>query len=51
MNRKLLGLVCTIAISTLICSPVLAAPNGAFAQHYDAAQDYLTQGQYSSAIV
>lgn len=51
MKRKFLGFVCTIAISTLLSSPVLAAPNSAFFQHYDAAQEYLNQGQYSSAIV
>lgn len=51
MKRKFLGFVCTIAISTLISLPVLAAPNSAFYQHYDAAQEYLNQGQYSSAIV
>ena len=51
MKRKFLGFVCTVAISALFNSPVFAAPNNAFYQHYDSAQEYLNQGQYSSAIV
>ncbi len=52
MKKKLLGTVCFLAMSTFLCQDfVLSAPGGAFAQHYDAAQNYLTQNQYSSAIV
>ena len=50
MRKKVLGLICLIAISSSFESQVLAAPAGVFGQHYDAAQNYLTQGQYSSAI-
>lgn len=52
MKRKVLGTVCCIAICAgLAQSEVFAAPAGAFAEHYNAAQNYLTQNQYSSAIV
>lgn len=52
MRKKVLGTVCILAISALmVAEPVWSASSGAFAQHYDAAQTYLTQGQYSSAIV
>ena len=52
MKRKLLGTVCCLAICTVLCTPqVIGANPGAFAQHYDAAQNYLMQNQYSSAIV
>ena len=52
MKRNLLGTVCCLAICTVLSTSnvVIAAP-GAFAQHYDAAQNYLMQNQYSSAIV
>ena len=40
-----------MALTATIPSGVIAAPSGVFAQHYNAAQDFLTQGQYSSAIV
>ena len=52
MKRKLLGTVCCLAICTVLRTPqVIGANPGAFAQHYDAAQNYLMQNQYSSAIV
>ena len=52
MKRKFLGTVCCLAMCTILCtSEVFAASTGAFAQHYDAAQNYLMQNQYSSAIV
>jgi len=39
-------------MSTVLCQNyVYGASAGAFAQHYEAAQNYLTQSQYSSAIV
>lgn len=51
MRKKVLGTVCLLALSTvLVSAPAYSAGVGAFAQHYDAAQTYLTQGQYSSAI-
>ncbi len=51
MKKKVLGFVCLAAIAITMSTAVIAAPSGAFAQHYDAAQNFLTQGQYSSAIV
>ena len=52
MKKKFLGTVCCLAMCTIMCaSEVFAASTGAFAQHYDAAQNYLMQNQYSSAIV
>lgn len=52
MNKKLSGMLCIFAlISVLAQSSVFGAGAGLFAQHYDAAQNYLAQGQYSSAIV
>lgn len=51
MKRKVLAFVCLLALSAGLNQEVYSAPAGAFAQHYDAAQDFLTQGQYSSAIV
>ena len=50
MRRKVLGTVCLLALSITMQQGVIAAP-GAFAQHYDAAQTFLEQGQYSSAVV
>ena len=52
MKRKFLGFVCLLALSSTIgVQTVCAAPSGAFAQYYDSAQNFLAQGQYSSAIV
>ncbi|MCM1002870.1 MAG: tetratricopeptide repeat protein [Candidatus Gastranaerophilales bacterium] len=52
MRKKVLGTVCILALSAFLANePAWSASAGAFAQHYDAAQSYLTQGQYSSAIV
>lgn len=51
MRRKVLSTVCLLSLSIALNQVVLAAPSGAFAQHYDAAQEFLAQGQYSSAIV
>ncbi len=52
MRKKFLGTVCFISLF-VGCSflPVLSAPSGAFAEHYNAAQNYLMQNQYSSSIV
>lgn len=52
MRRKVLGIVCLLALSgSVISTPVLGASTEVFAQHYNAAQSYVKQGQYSSAIV
>ena len=51
MKRNVLGFACLIMLSLFNMPTACSAPTGAFAQHYDAAQEYLTQGQYSSAIV
>lgn len=51
MRKKILGFVFIVVLSVGISSATIAAPTEGFAQHYDLAQNYLTQGQYSSAIV
>lgn len=52
MNKKLSGMLCVILMSAFIQQQcVFAAETGIFAQYYNAAQNYLAQGQYSSAIV
>ena len=51
MRKKVLGFVCILALSTSLGQAPLAASPSAFMQHFDAAQDFLTQGQYSSAVV
>ena len=51
MKKNLLGFVCLLVLSVGGISPTFSASNSMFAQHYDSAQTYLTQGQYSSAIV
>jgi len=52
MRRSFLRTVCCLAAtSILVQANVFAAVSGAFAEHYNAAQNYLTQNQYSSAIV
>ena len=51
MRKNLLGFVCSVALSSALLQNVYGVPSGAFVQHYDAAQNYLSQGQYSSAIV
>lgn len=48
MKRKFLGIVCIVALSIAMSPSAISASN--FAQYYDAGQDYLTNGQYSSAI-
>lgn len=49
MKRKLLGSICCLALCGVLSQPCFSA--SAFQEHYDAAQNYLTQSQYSSAIV
>lgn len=51
MRKKTLGFVCILALSLAMNTAVLASSSGEFVKHYDSAQNYLTQGQYSSAIV
>lgn len=52
MKEKFLGIVCYIAISAVMIQPqAFSAPSSAFGEHYNAAQNYLMQNQYSSAIV
>ena len=52
MKRSFLRTVCCLAVCTILAqSEIYAAGAGAFAEHYNAAQNFLTQNQYSSAIV
>ena len=52
MKKNILGFVCILALSTGLNMPAcLSAPAGNFSQYYDSAQNFMTQGQYSSAIV
>ena len=52
MKRKILGTICCLTLCVLLSqSNVFAAQPGAFAEHYDAGQNYLMQNQYSSSIV
>ena len=52
MKKSFLRTVCCLAVCTILAqSEIFAAGAGAFAEHYNAAQNYLTQNQYSSAIL
>ena len=52
MNKKFLGMLCIIALSVGLTGNCVSYSNtSSFIQHYDSAQAYLNQGQYSSAIV
>ena len=51
MKRELYGILCVLAISVGLQQECFSAPVNAFYQHYEAAQNFLSQGQYSSAIV
>ena len=52
MKRKFLGTICCLIVSmSLIQGEAFSAPTGAFAEHYNAGQNYLMQNQYSSSIV
>ena len=52
MKKSFLRTVCCLAVCTILAqSEIYAAGAGAFAEHYNAAQNFLTQNQYSSAIV
>lgn len=50
MRRKVL--ICCLAICAILGqNQIFAEPNGAFAEHYNAGQNYLMSSQYSSSIV
>ena len=52
MKRAIIGMLCIAALTAQIyVSDAYGASTAIFAQHYNAAQNYLEQGQYSSAIV
>ena len=52
MRRKALGIIFALILGASVgVSPAFCASAQAFAQYYEAAQNYLAQGQYSSAIV
>ena len=52
MRRSFLRTVCCLAVASILAQGnVFAASSGAFAEHFNAAQNYLTQNQYSSAIM
>ena len=51
MNKKLLSTICCIVLSFSLSQTVFAGSTSAFGDHYNAAQDFLNQNQYSSAIV
>ena len=52
MKRKFLGTICCLIVSmSLIQGEAFSAHTGAFAEHYNAGQNYLMQNQYSSSIV
>ena len=51
MRKKILSFVCILTMSINIVLPIFSATAETFMKHYEVAQNYLTQGQYSSAIV
>ena len=51
MRKKVFGFVCLLALSSIFSQSVQSAPAGGFMQHYESAQNFMEQGQYSSAIV
>ena len=51
MKRKVIGIICALVLSACSLQPGYCASTQLFAQHYDSAQNYLAQGQHSSAIV
>ena len=51
MKTSFLRITCCIAASVIIAGGCAFAAGGAFAEHYNAGQNFLTQNQYSSAIV
>ena len=52
MRIKVLSVVCLLGLSLIRQNQLVVGANiGVFTQHYDAAQTFYEQGQYSSAIV
>lgn len=51
MKRKFLGYATIAIISSFLAVTPAYSSSNAFIQHYEAAQNFLEQGQYSSAIV
>lgn len=52
MKKSFLRTICCLSIGLIVAqSSTFAAVSGAFAEHYNAAQNYLLQNQYSSAIL
>ncbi|MBR6127261.1 tetratricopeptide repeat protein [bacterium] len=52
MNKKFTGKVCCFLLFAMLSgSYAFGASPSAFAEHYNAAQDYLMQNQYTSAII
>ena len=52
MKKKILGTLCCFAVLTALSqSAVFASGMSAFGEHYNAGQNFLTQNQYSSAVV
>ena len=50
MKRKILGIISILAMSSVVAITTVEAAPSTFFQHYEAAQEFLEQGQYSSAI-
>lgn len=51
MRKNILGFICIIALSGVMLMPASVAAVSNFTQYYDAGQNFLAQGQYSSSIV
>ena len=50
MKRKFVGILSILALSSLLSIVNVEASSSAFYQHFESAQEFLNQGQYSSAI-
>ena len=50
MKRKFVGILSILALSSLLSIVNVEASPSAFYQHFESAQEFLNQGQYSSAI-
>ncbi len=50
MKRNLLGIISLIVLTTAMAAPVAYAAPADFIRYYESAQEFLNQGQYSSAI-
>ena len=50
MKKKIFGLICILALMSSMDESAFGASSSAFMQHFDTAQNYLAQGQYSSSI-